>query len=150
MFEVACQGIGLSLAAGMLAGALAAAAQGEDGTAGPIGAVLLVIAALGAAFMFGASLETEDHPAWPGWPIGAILAGFAFAVSRDIVAGASGRGGGSAGPIAGIVIIAAVVLAALSLLFGPISLLALIGLVYLALGRRRRAGEKHAGLRSLR
>ena len=46
--------------------------------------------------------------------------------------------------------LAAVVLAGLSLLFGPISLLALIGLVYLALGRRRRAGEKHAGLRSLR
>ena len=108
-----------------------------------------MIAALGAGLMFGASLATEDHPALARLADRRGARRLRLRRLRGIVAGAVGaRGeGGSAGPIAGIAIVAALVLAALSLLFGPISLLALAGLVYLALGRRRRAGEKHAGLR---
>ena len=52
--------------------------------------------------------------------------------------------------IAGMAAIAALVVAGLALAYGPLSLVAFVGLVYLWLGRRRRVGEKHAGLRSLR
>ena len=45
---------------------------------------------------------------------------------------------------------AGIVLAGLSLAFGPIALLALAALIYLALARRRRAGRKYEGLRVLR
>ena len=43
---------------------------------------------IGGAIMFGASLATEDHPAWPGWPVGALIAAGTFAVIADFAAGA--------------------------------------------------------------
>jgi hypothetical protein len=156
LLEVTTQGIGLALAAGMFAGALAGAvgpAAGERGPGlGAVSGVLLVLAAIGGAIMFGASLRVEDHPAWPGWPVGALLTAFAFVVVRGVVVGASSRAGqgGSPGAVAGIAMVAALVVAAASLLFGPLGLLALAGLVYLSVRRRRRATEKYEGLRSLR
>ena len=153
LLEATCQGIGLALAAGMLAGALSGAAEGDSGDGmGPVSALLVTIAVPGGAILFGASLATEDHPAWPGWPVGGLLAYFGFAVIRGVVAGAARRAGegASAVAIAGMALVAALVVAGLALLWGPLSLLALAGLAYLWLGRRRRAGEKHAGLRSLR
>ena len=52
--------------------------------------------------------------------------------------------------VSGLVAVVALVIAGLSLLWGPIAILAAIGLAYLALGRRRRAARKHEGLRVLR
>lgn len=141
LFLVACQGIGLALAAGALAGATGR----RDG----IGTALACVAALAGAILFGLSLAAEDHPAWPGWPIGAALAWFAFVVTREFAAGAAARaeGGGFVGVV---VALAALALAGLSLLIAPISIVALLGLLWLHLGQRRRADSKHAGLRSLR
>ena len=104
---------------------------------------------IGGAILFGLSLETEDHPAWPGWPIGALAAAFAFVVTRDVAAGAAERaeGGGASGLI---IAVAGLALAGLSILFGPIALVALAGLAWLWLARRRRAARKYEGLRTLR
>ena len=101
LFEAACQGIGLSLAAGVLAGAVAAAAEDERGSPGPLLLILLALAVLGGGYMFGASLSAEDHPAWPGWFVGGAIALFAFGIARGVVSGAAHRAGeqGSAGTI---------------------------------------------------
>jgi hypothetical protein len=156
LFLAACQGIGLALAAGMLGGAFAGimppAPPGRGRLAWPV-AVVLVVAGIGAAYLFGASLDAEDHPPWPGWLAGAALGVFAFGVIRDVVASATARAGerGSPAFVAAIAAAAALVLAALSLTpASPVSLVVFLALVYIALGRRRRADEKHAGLRTLR
>jgi hypothetical protein len=141
LFNAACQGVGLAVAAGMLAGAA--------GRRDAIGYVLLALAVVGAAILFGASLETEDHPAWPGWPVGGLIAAATFAVISDFAAGAAQRADGG-GVIAITIVLAALAIAGLSLLFGPIGLIALIAVVYLWLGRRRRAASKYEGLRTLR
>lgn len=141
LFLAGCQGAGLALAAGAFAGA--------SGRRGPIGIALLVLAVVGGAVLFGLSLETEDHPAYPGWPVGALLAAFAFLVVRDLAAAAADRadGGGFTG---GLIAAAALALAGLSLLVSPVALLALAGLLWLYAGRRRRAARKYEGLRTLR
>lgn len=141
LFLAGCQGLGLALAAGIFSGA--------SGRRDTIGLALLAAAVVGGAALFGISLAEEDHPAWPGWPIGALAAWFAFTVTRDVAAGAAGRE--DAGATTGVLIAtAALVLAAISLLLQPASLVALAGLVWLALARRRRAGRKYEGLRTLR
>jgi hypothetical protein len=152
LFEAACQGIGLALAAGVVAGAIAGAIEGGGDRMGPLSGLILTIAGLGGAYAFGASLDSEDHPAWPGWIVGAALVVVAFWVVRDLVSGAAARAGegGSAGAIAAMAVVGAAVIAGLSLLWGPLGLLALAGIAYLGLGRRRRAAAKHEGLRSLR
>jgi hypothetical protein len=141
LFIAACQGVGLAVAAGMLAGA--------PGKRDGIGYALLAIAVVGAAIMFGASLATEDHPAWPGWPVGGLIAAGTFAVIADFAAGAAQRAEGG-GVIALAIVIAALAIAGLSILFGPIGLVALLAIVYLWIGRRRRAATKYEGLRTLR
>jgi hypothetical protein len=149
LFLATCQGLGLALAAGIVAGAIAGTVPES---ARGLTLVLLLAATVGAALLFGASLESEGHPAWPGWPVGAALALLSFGVARGVVAGASSRAGaqGSPAAIAGTVALAGLVLAALSLLLAPLALVVLAGLTLLALRRRRRADEKYEGLRSLR
>ena len=46
--------------------------------------------------------------------------------------------------------LAALALAGLSLLCGPLALVALVGIVYLGFARRSRAERKYEGLRTLR
>ncbi len=140
-FLAACQGAGLAVAAGALAGA----AGRRDG----LGYALLALAVIGGAILFGASLATEDHPAWPGWPVGALIAAGSFAVVSDFAAGAAARAEGG-GAVAGMIAVGALALAGLSLLWGPLGLLGLAGVVYLGLARRRRAAQKYEGLRTLR
>jgi len=104
---------------------------------------------VGGAVLFGISLAEEDHPAYPGWPVGAALAALSFFVVRDFAEAAATRadGGGFTGAlIAG----AALLLAGLSLVLPEAGLLALAGLIWLYVGRRRRAARKYEGLRTLR
>ena len=141
LFVAACEGIGLAIATGAFSGA-----SGQRGAAGWL---LFAGAVIAGAALFGLALETEDHPAWPGWPVGAALAAFSFIVVRDLAAGAAARadgGGFTSAPIA----LAALVVAGLSILFGLFGLLALGAIVWLYLGRRRRAASKYEGLRTLR
>jgi hypothetical protein len=144
-----CQGIGLALASGAIAGALAGA-FGSRGSTVP-GAVLIVIGAIAGAYLLGEFLTHEDHPAWPGLPLGALIALLAAYVAREIVAGAAARTeGASAGTLAAYVILAAAAVAGLSLVLPPVGLVALLVIAWLAISRRRRAAQKHEGLRVLR
>jgi hypothetical protein len=141
LFLATCQGLGLALAAGTFAGA--------SGRRGVVGFLLAAAAAIGGAVMFGASLATADHPAWPGWPVGAAIAVITFGIVNGVVAGAQTRHEG-ASAIGVIVALAALVLAGLSLLWSPLALVALLAVVWLGSARRRRAQRKHEGLRVLR
>jgi hypothetical protein len=141
LFLATCQGIGLALAAGMFGGA--------SGRRGMVGFLLAGAAAIGGGLMFGASLTTADHPAWPGWPVGAAIAVVTFGIVNGVVAGAQARHEG-ASSIGIIVALGAVVLAALSLFVEPVALVALLAVVWLGSARRRRAQQKHEGLRVLR
>ena len=52
--------------------------------------------------------------------------------------------------VTAIVVLAAVIVAAVSLVFKPFSLLVLVALFWLWISRRRQAERKHEGLRVLR
>ena len=140
LFLAGCQGVGLALAAGAFAGA--------SGRRGTLGLVLLLLASIGGGVLFGISIAEEDHPQWPGWPVGALLAAFAFLVVREIAEAAAKRA--EDGFTAVLIGLAALAIAGLSILLPPVGLLALIALVVLGLGRRRRAARKYEGLRTLR
>jgi hypothetical protein len=140
-FLAACQGAGLAVAAGALAGA--------PGRRGGFATLLLVAAVIGGAILFGVSLAEEDHPAWPGWPVGAAIAAVSFFVVSDFAAGAAARAEGG-GFIGGLIVLAALATAALSVILRPLGLVALVAIVYLGLARRGRAAGKYEGLRTLR
>ncbi len=134
------------------------------------GARLVVVALLAGAgaVAFAASLAEEGTSGGPGLVGGALAAGLAALVATDVLEGAlqrARRGGGSgrsaradgenpAADAANVLIVgfaaAGIALAALALFLPPVSLLAAAGLTALALGRRRKAGEKYEGLRILR
>jgi hypothetical protein len=141
LFLATCQGIGLAVATGTFAGA--------SGRRGAIGALLAVVAAIGGGILFAISLSNRDHAAWPGVPLGIVVALFAFGVVSAVVAGAQRRAGG-ASSIGLIVAVIALAVAALSVLVEPFGLAALAALVWLASARRRRARRKYEGLRVLR
>lgn len=151
-FLAICQGLGLALAAGLLVGAVVPPvmpAWGVVAGAAPLGVVAC-----------GLALDGEGEAVWPALPIGVIAAGLAGIVARDVVAGASRRvtasdargetGRPAAGGVPVIVVLAALILALLSLFVPPVSLAALAALGWLWLARRRRAEQKHEGLRVLR
>ncbi len=141
IFLAGCQGAGLALAVGAFGGA--------SGRRGTIGAILLAAALVAGAALFGVSLAAEDHPAWPGWPVGAALAGFAFVVVRDLAEGAAQRADGG-GFISALIALGALALAGFSVLLPPVAIPAFLVLVWLYLGQRRRASQKYEGLRTLR
>lgn len=150
MFLAICQGLGLAIAVGLILGVVLPPimpAWGAIVGAAPLG----VIAA-------GAALNGADVAAWPALPVGVLGAGLAAVVSRDVAAGAarrqqSGLGGEDLQANAGvtaIVVLAAVVIAAVSLVLKPFSLVVLAALLWLWASRRRQAERKHEGLRVLR
>jgi chromate transport protein ChrA len=141
LFLATCQGIGLAVAAGTFAGA--------SGRRGVIGFLLAAAAAVAAAVLFAISLHNRDHPAWPGVPLGIIIAVIAFGVVSAVVAGAQARARG-ASSIGMIVAVVALVIAVLSIFVEPLGLVALLALFWLASARRRRAQRKYEGLRVLR
>jgi hypothetical protein len=117
-----------------------------------------VLAAIGAV-VFAASLAEEGETAWPGLILGAVATAFAATIAWSILAGAIRRAQGNEpgsreADAANTMFVAFAgagsVLAALSLFLPPVSLVALAALAWLALSRRRRAGEKYEGLRILR
>ena len=119
---------------------------------------IAVLAAIGA-ICFAAPLAEDAHVAWPGLLAGAAASAFAASVAFPVLDGAIARAegnepGSKEADAANFLIVAfataGIVLAALSLFVPPVSLAALAALVWLALGRRRRAGEKYEGLRILR
>jgi hypothetical protein len=141
LFLAGCQGVGLALAAGVFSGA--------SGRRGAIGAFLLLAAMAGGAALFGWSLDEEDHAAWPGFIAGAACAAFAFVVIRGVAEGARTRADGG-GLTEALIALGGLVLAGLSLVAPPVSLLALAGVLWLWASRQRHEARKYEGLRSLR
>ena len=142
LFLAICQGVGLALAAGMFAGA--------SGRRDATGILLAIAAAAGGAILFAISMSNRDHPAAIGVPLGIVLAVIAYGVVSSVVAGAQARvrGASSIGLIvAAVALVLAVVTA---FVWEPFGLLLLVGLLWLASARQRRAQRKYEGLRSLR
>ena len=150
MFLAICQGLGLAIAAGLILGVVFPPIMPTWGAvvgASPIG----VIAA-------GAAMNGADEAVWPALPVGILGAGLAAVVTRDVAAGAIRRqrdqvtGAEVQAPsgVTVIVVLAAVIVAGISLVLEPFSLLALLALCFLWLSRRRQAERKHEGLRVLR
>jgi lysylphosphatidylglycerol synthetase-like protein (DUF2156 family) len=142
LFLAICQGVGLAIAAGTFAGA--------SGRRDAVGVMLAIAAAAAGAILFALSMSNRDHPAIVGVPLGIILAVIAYGVVSSVVAGAQARVRG-ASSIGLIVAGAALVLAVITaFVWEPFGLLLLLGLLWLASARQRRAQQKYEGLRSLR
>jgi hypothetical protein len=149
-FMAICTGLGLALAAGLIIGVVVppiVPAWGAFVAAAPLGVIAC-----------GAALNGADEEIWPALLIGPAAAGGAALITRDVVGGAARRARASiedvqaqtpAG-VAAIVVLAAAVVAVLSLFLPPVSLVVLAAFVWLWFSRRRREGRKHEGLRVLR
>jgi hypothetical protein len=144
-----CQGLGLAIAAGLVIGVVLPPIMPAWGAV--VGAAPLGVLACGAA------LTGADEALWPALPVGVIGAGAAAAVSRDVAAGATRRQQGTADvnaqppmAVTAWVVLAAVVVAAVSAFVPPASLVFAAALAWLALSRRQREARKHEGLRVLR
>ncbi len=128
--------LGIGIAIGMLAGT-----TGTHGSAR--GRMTLLAAVIG--LVVGFLLES---------PLGAVAcllgAVFACLVVSDIVFGASRRQGSTAGALAFLIALAALLVAGVSLLFPLAVIVVILALAWLGISRHRRAQRKHAGLRILR
>jgi uncharacterized membrane protein len=103
------------------------------------------------ALLFAATLDDRNAVWWPGLIGGLLAAALAGIVVRDLfgrVRARLDREAAAALPIYAEGV--AVVLAALSILIPPVSVIAVGFLVWLLARGRRREGEKYAGLRILR
>src|SRR5688500_7292681 len=144
-----CTGLGLALAVGLIIGVVVPPimpAWGVIAGAAPLGVIAC-----------GAALNGADEAVWPALPVGILASGLAATVSRDVAAGATRRQRGSLeaddvrartpGGLAALTVLAAALVAALSVFVPPFSLVALVALAGLWLSRRRAAEQKHEGLR---
>jgi hypothetical protein len=110
-------------------------------------ALAVVLGALEAA----GSLADRGHPILPGLLVGAACAALGFAAVRDLLARTRRRLDAETATTLPLYAEAAALAAAgLSVLFPPLAVLVVAGLVALLAGGRRRSGEKYAGLRILR
>jgi hypothetical protein len=150
MFLAICQGLGLAIAAGLILGVVFPPVM-------PTWGAIVGVAPIGV-LAAGAALNGADEAVWPALPVGVLGSGVAAAVTRDVAAGAIRRQRDQVAAtevqapsgVTVIVVLAAVVVAGLSLIVEPVSLVVLAALVWLWVSRRRRGQRKHEGLRVLR
>ena len=117
----------------------------------PYVAVFAVLAVVLGALQGAASLADRGHPIVPGVLVGAACAALGFVAVRDLLTRTRRRlDAETAGTLPVYAEGAALGAAGLSVLFPPLALLVIAGLVALLVGGRRRSGEKYAGLRILR
>jgi hypothetical protein len=103
------------------------------------------------ALQGAASLADRDHPIVAGLIVGAACAVLGFVAVRDLLTRTRRRlDAETAGTLPLYAEAAALAAAGLSVLFPPLAILVVSGLVALLVGGRRRSGEKYAGLRILR
>ena len=119
--------------------------------AGPIGAALGGLALGIGALLCAGSIADRSDTWWPGLPAGIVAALLAQVAVRDLLRRTRSRLQGN--DREALIVYAdgiALVLAVLSVLIPPVSVVALIFLAWLLVGGRRRDGEKYAGLRILK
>jgi hypothetical protein len=118
---------------------------------GPIGAAVTGISLGLGALLFAGALGDDGYAWWPGLIAGLACAALAQATGRAFfrrIRARLDRDASTALPAYADA--AGLVVAGLSVLLPPVSLLALAFLIWLLLGQRRREGSKYAGLRVLR
>ncbi|HXD53867.1 MAG TPA: hypothetical protein VN618_03860 [Solirubrobacteraceae bacterium] len=117
----------------------------------PLAAALTGLAFGAGAALFGGVLAAHGNAEWPGIVGGFLLVGLAQRVAGPVILGARGRLK-EKGPRDALTLYldsAALLVAALVALLHPLGYVALAALLWLALRRRSRSGEKYAGLRIL-
>jgi hypothetical protein len=103
------------------------------------------------AMLFAGALADGGTESWPGLVAGPVCALLGWRAVGGLVERARTRlEGGAAAMLTAYADAAALVLAAIAIFLPPASILAIAAFVVLLLGRRRREGEKYAGLRVLR
>ena len=112
--------------------------------------VLLAIALVLGALEAAGSMADRGNPVALGAVVGLACAALGFFAVRPVIARVRRRLGAEAGLLPFYAEAAALAAAGLSILFPPLAVLVVAGLVWLLAGSRRRQGEKYAGLRILR
>ena len=125
---------------------------GRDATERPplLYAALAVALVLGALLAAGSVADRSDEW-WAGLVVGLACAALGFQAARTLFSRVRRRLDDQAAAALPVYAEgAALIAAALSILFAPLALLVLSALAWLVAGGRRRTGEKYAGLRILR
>ncbi|HEX4805622.1 MAG TPA: hypothetical protein VFU94_06955 [Conexibacter sp.] len=123
----------------------------EDVSSGPFGAAVAGIGIALGALLFGGALQDHHYAFGVGVIAGIACAALAEASARGFFASTRRRlDRDAAATLPVYAEVAGLVLAGLSVLAPPVSLVALAFLAWLLLNQRRRAGRKYAGLRILR
>ena len=124
--------------------------RGEDALDKGTGLIALAVIALAIAALEGAgTLADHSKPAIAGAIAGLIAAGIALWATRPLFARVRARLE-EGGMLSLFREAGALICAGVSVLFPPLAIVIVAGLVWLAAGGRRREGEKYAGLRILR
>jgi hypothetical protein len=123
----------------------------EHVSSGPFGAAVAGIGLALGALLFGGALADDRYAFGVGLAAGIACAAIAEAAARGFFDSTRRRLDRAAAATLPVYAEAAgLVLAGLSVLAPPISLVALVFLLWLLVQQRRRAGQKYAGLRILR
>jgi hypothetical protein len=112
--------------------------------------VLAAIAVAVAALEGAGSLADRGHSAGAGIAAGVVCAALALVAVPPLFTRVRTRLGAEAGLLPLYREALALAAAGLSVLFPPLAVVILAGLLFLLAGGRRREGEKYAGLRILR
>jgi hypothetical protein len=119
--------------------------------AGPVGAAVAGVEIGLGALLCAGSMADVSGTWWPGIPIGLACAAVGQITARGVLTGAGQRLDAAArGALPVYADGASLVLAALAVALPPLSVVALVLCLWLLIRRRRRSGEKYAGLRVLR
>jgi uncharacterized membrane protein YgdD (TMEM256/DUF423 family) len=141
----------LAMAAAAIVLALLERRHAERLERGPIALALAAVSLALGALLFAGSLARGHYTVWPGYIGGVLCALVGIAATRPLVARVRGRLDPQA--VASLPLFvegAALLVAFLSVVAPPVGPIALVLLLWLLLGGRRRAGQKYAGLRILR
>jgi hypothetical protein len=142
----------LILVAGAIALSVAERRLGPERLASAaVGGALAVVAAALGALLFAGMLDQGHFSAWPGVPAGILCALVGLFATQPLLARVRTRldaGARAALPLYAEA--AGLVLALASVVAPPLGAVGLLGLAWLLIASRRRAGEKYAGLRILR
>ncbi len=141
----------LAMIVGLVAFDFARRRAGEERLEAGAGFALIGLVAIAVALLEGAgSLADRDGPVAAGIAVAVVAAVLGLLAVRPLFQRVRTRLGAEAGLLPLYREALGLVVAGLSVLFPPLAIIVVGGLVFLLLGGQRREGEKYAGLRILR